>query len=303
MLTKYKYHIVMHLIVLLWGFTGILGKVINLDAIPLVWYRVLIAGAVIGIIMLITKRSFKIADKKVLWSILGVGVLVGLHWATFFQSVQLSTASFGILCLSTATFHVAWLEPLVMKRKPITLEFVFSSIIIVGVYFVSGDLAESDKLLALLFGMASAMFAAMFTVFNAKLVQKETPIKMTFYEMLSATIVMSVVLIVQGDLEKHLLNLSMEDIGWLMFLGVVCTSFAFLVVIEIVKYIGAFTASLTINLEPVYTILLAIPFLNEHEKLNSEFYVGAGLITLVVILNGVVKSIGNKRLKKKERQA
>lgn len=299
MFSKYKYHIVMHLVVLLWGFTGILGKKINLEAVPLVWYRVLIAGVGIGLLMVFTKRSFQIRDRKTLFAILGVGVLVGLHWVTFFKAIHLSTASFGILCLSTATFHVAWIEPLIMKRKPVLSEFVFSILIILGVYYVSGDLSKPDKFYALLIGMASALFASLFTVFNAKLVQKSTPIQMTFYEMLSATVVLSVIVFFQGDIQESLFKLTLEDIGWLMFLGVVCTSLAFLIVIEVVKYIGAFTASLTINLEPVYTILLAIPYLNEHEKLDAKFYIGAGLITLVVIANGVVKSVRNKKEKKK----
>lgn len=292
----------MHLIVALLGFTGILGKLINLEAVSLVWYRVLIAGITIGMVMIFTKKSFKVPNKKTLYAMLGVGVLVGLHWVTFYKSIQLSTASFGILCLSTATFHVAWIEPLVMKRKVVPLELILSGIIIVGVYFVSGDLKDSNQFFAFFFGLISALFASLFTVFNAKIVQTESAIKMTYYEMVSAFAVLTFVLIFQGNMDATHFALSVSDVGWLLFLGVICTSFAFLVMIEIVKYIGAFAVSLSINLEPVYTIILAIPFLHEHDKLDWKFYLGALLITLVVISNGVIKAAIKKRKKIKSLQ-
>lgn len=274
----------------MWGFTGILGKFINLDAFLIVWHRFLIAFLAIAIALPFLGKSVVIRDKKQLLKICGVGVLVALHWMTFYRSIQLSTASLGILCLSTTTLHVTWLEPLVMKRKFSWTEFLLGLVVIYGIYFVSSSFKDDDYE-ALVYGLFSALFAALFSVFNAKLVEKTPSHQLTFYEMLIGLFFLTSVLIYQGDFNSEMFNMTLWDFGWLLFLGILCTSFAFLATIEVVKRLGAFTVSLSINLEPVYTILLAIALLNEDELLGPQFYIGASIIVLVVVTNGFLKSI------------
>jgi drug/metabolite transporter (DMT)-like permease len=277
----------MHLIIFIWGFTGILGKLIHLDAIVIVWYRVIIAPLFLGIYIFYTKRSLKL-DLKHLWKITIIGMIVAALWLTFYYSIQLSTASLGVLCLSTTTLHVTWLEPIVMKRKFSWLEFGMGAIVIFGIYFISGDF-DPQETKAMYFGLGSALFAALFSVFNAKISEEVPSTQMTFYELVVGFLFVSVFLLWQGKLNLEIFEMTWSDFAWLLFLGIVCTSFAFLVMIEIVKKLGAFTASLSINLEPVYTILLAIVILNEHQLLNLKFYIGSLIIILVVVLNGVIK--------------
>jgi drug/metabolite transporter (DMT)-like permease len=265
-----------------------LGKLIHLDAFYIVWHRVLIALIALGLALFFMKKSLRISSKKELVKIFGVGIIVVLHWMTFYQSIQLSTASLGILCLSTTTLHVTWLEPLIMKRKFSLLEFLLGLIVIYGIYYVSSDFDAKDYE-ALVYGLFSAFFAALFSVFNARLVQDTPSDKLTFYELLIALIFLTVVLIVQGDFNASLFDMSLSDFLWLLFLGILCTSFAFLATIEVVKRLGAFTVSLSINLEPVYTILLAIVILNENEILGTQFYIGSVIIVLVVISNAIIK--------------
>lgn len=272
----------------MWGFTGILGKVIQLDAVVIVWHRVLIAMVALGIALLILKKPVKLSSRKELLNLSGVGVIVALHWVTFYQSIQLSTASLGILCLSTTTLHVAWLEPLVMKRPFSWVEFALGLLVICGIYFVSRDFDASD-MKALAYGLCSALFAALFSVFNGKLVQQTPAHQITLIEMVSAFVVISVYLLYIGRLDTSLFTMRMADFLWLLFLGILCTSFAFLATIEVVKRLGAFTVSLSINLEPVYTIVLAIFILGEHELLNPSFYIGSVVIVLVIILNGLIR--------------
>lgn len=243
------------------------------------------------------KKELWITDKRQAFYIMLVGIVVALHWVTFYASIQLSTASLGILCLSTTTIHVAWLEPLIMRRKPILIEFVFGALVIYGIYFVSDDFT-SEEYLALALGLFSALLAATFAVFNAKFIQTVSAPKITLYEMFSAAVFLTVVLLFTGDLTPEKISPSFSDILWLLFLGVVCTSFAFLATIEVVKHLGAFTVSLSINLEPVYTILLAIVILNENELLSNNFYIGSVLIVVVVILNAIAKSYQRKRQKR-----
>ncbi len=278
----------------MWGFTGILGKLIKLDAVLIVWYRVFIAALFLAFFFLFTKKSFKV-DRKYWWKIGVVGLIVACHWLTFYYAIQLSTASLGILCLSTTTLHVTWLEPIVMKRRFSWLEFALGAVVIYGIYFVSGDFS-ANELKALYIGLTSALLAAMFSVFNGRLVKDVPSTHLSFYELSTGFIAISIFLLLTGKLNIEVFSMTYSDLGWLLFLGILCTSFAFLVTMDIVKRLGAFTVSLSINLEPVYTILLAIFILKEHKLLNSNFYIGSAIIILVVILNGIFKHFQNKKL-------
>lgn len=288
MFSKYKYHILLHVIIFIWGFTGILGKLIHLDALNIVWYRVLIALLGLSIAFLFLKKSVKITSPKTLLHIVGVGILVVSHWVTFYTSIQLSTASLGILCLSTTTLHVTWLEPLLMKRPFSWLEFSLGLLIIYGIYIVSGDFNPNDYK-ALAYGLTSALFAALFSVLNNRLVMETPAYKITFYELLIALVFLSCILIGQGKINAQFFVMRWSDFLWLLFLGLVCTSFAFLATIEVMKRLGAFTVSLSINMEPVYTIILAIFILKENEVLGGKFYLGAVLIVCIVIANPLLK--------------
>jgi len=279
----------------MWGFTGILGKLIDLDAYVIVWFRVWIAFVSLWVFMLLTKRQIKIKSFKLSMKLILVGVFVALHWITFFKAIQLSTASLGILCLSTTTLHVTWLEPIVMKRPFSWLEFFLGLLVVLGIYFVSSDFNSSQNE-ALIYGLFSALLAALFAVFNAQMAEEiSTPI-ITFYEMLTAFVFISILFLFKGELDASLFKMTLNDFLWLLFLGIACTSIAFLVTIEIVKILGTFTVSLSINLEPVYTLLLAVIVLSEHNLLNLKFYIGSFVIVLVVLLNAWIKNIQKRKM-------
>ena len=288
MFLKYKYHIAMHLIIFIWGFTGILGKLIHLPALSIVWYRILIAFIAMFVGIKIWKLPMRIASRKDLWKTLGVGIIVALHWYTFYQSIYLSTASLGILCLSTVTLHVTWLEPLLMGKKISGQEFLMGSLVVIGIYIVSNDFSTREYE-ALVYGLLSALFAALFSIYNAKLVQTVSASAMSLHEMGIGLVFLTFVLLFQGKLNTDLFVMRFSDFMWLLFLGIVCTSVAFLVTIEVLKKLGAFTVSLSVNLEPIYTILLAVLILNEHTLLNKKFYIGAFIIISVLLLNAIWK--------------
>jgi drug/metabolite transporter (DMT)-like permease len=298
MFQRYKYHILMHLIIFIWGYTGILGKLINLEAFTLVWYRILIAFVSLFFALYFFKKPIKIHNRKHLFQVLGIGILVALHWITFYVSIQLSTASLGILCLSTATLHVTWMQPLIVKTKFSWMEFSLGLIVIYGIYIVSDDFSDTDYQ-ALMYGLISALCAAGFNVLNEKLAQNVSSSAITLHELGMGFLVLTGIIIVQGKFDVSLFKMSISDFLWLLFLGILCTSFAFLATIEIIKKLGAFTVSLSINLEPVYTMVLAIFILNEHELLSSKFYIGSTLIIVVVVANGVIKYYQNMRSGKK----
>jgi len=291
---KYRYHLWLHVIIFMWGFTGILGKLIHLNDLVIVWYRVIVAASALACYFIWTKKSF-FFPKQHAWKVILVGCIVAGHWMTFYHSIQLSTASLGILCLSTTTLHVTWIEPIVMKRKFSWVEFLFGILVILGIYFVSHDFNHTEKT-ALYFGLFSAFLAACFSVFNGRIAQDMESAHITLYELITGIIFVGIVLMANGMMQASYLAFSFSDALWLLFLGVVCTSFAFLMTIEIVKKLGAFTVSLSINLEPVYTIILAIFILKEHKLLNINFYLGSIVIILVVIANGLYKNwLSNKK--------
>ena len=285
---NFRYHLLLHAIIFIWGFTGILGKLIHLDSLAIVWWRVIIAFVALGVFLKIRGNKIHVPPRKKIFAIIGVGVLVALHWISFYKSIQLSTASLGILCLSTTTLHVSWLEPILMKRRFLWSEF-FSGILIIGaLVFVSDDF-NATEYLALSVGLFSALMAALFSIFNAKLVVDTPSSTISFYEFGTAIVFLTVVLAIEGSLNASLFQMTLSDLLWLLFLGTVCTSFAFLVVVDLVKRLGTFTVSLSINMEPVYTILLAIFILKENKNLGYSFYVGSAIIVSVVIANAIIK--------------
>ena len=291
-----KYHALLHLIIFIWGFTGILGKLIHLDAYQLVWHRTWIGFSALAIALVLMKKSLRVVSMKQLLSIAAVGVIVALHWMTFYKSIQLSTASLGILCLSTTTLHVTWIEPLLFRKKFSWIEFLLGLAVVYGIYFVSDEFDEQEYE-ALVYGLFSAFFAALFSVLNGQMSRRIPAHTISLYELIAAFLFLTIFLLAQGDINKELFTMRTEDFLWLLFLGVVCTSFTFLGSIALVRRLGAFTVSLSINMEPVYTILLAIFILHENTELSIHFYTGSAIIVLVVFINMFLKTMLMKRAK------
>lgn len=295
---KLKYQLTLHLIIFIWGFTAILGKWIEADAFVLVWYRVIIAFFSLLIFLIILRRKLVIQSSSNAWKTLVVGVLVALHWLTFYVSIKESTASLAIICLATTTIHVSWLEPLIMKRKFLWSELVLGVIIIGGILLITGNTTGEQNMIGIAFGLLSAILAASFSVFNARLIQDVTASKITLYEMFSASVVMSLFLLLSPSFALNNLLISSNDFYLLLFLGIICTSVAFLITVEITKFLGAFTVTLSINMEPIYTLGLAAWFLGEHQELSVWFYVGASIIVGAVFGNAILKYQQRKKLKK-----
>lgn len=290
---KRQYLILLHLVIIVWGFTGIMGRAIDLSSSVLVWYRMLFAFISLGCMIRLFKRPQTQIDRKTLYTIMAVGVVVGLHWFTFFQSIKMSSVSLGIICLSTASTHVAWLVPLMEKKRLKPLEFVFGALCIFGIFFIVKN--QSVNLPALAVGLFSAFLAALFSTSNSILVKKVPSAQLTFIELISGFVVISIILFAEGNLNLALFHLSTMNFLNLLFLGIVCTSIAFIIAVDATKYLGAFTVSLSINLEPVYTIIMALLIYPETETMQPTFYVGASIILLAVFANAWVQYRGNKR--------
>jgi drug/metabolite transporter (DMT)-like permease len=292
---RYRQLLLLHVIVFLWGFTGILGKIIQLDALVLVWYRLLIAFVAIALYLGYRGQRIALHWKTIIRPI-GVGFLVALHWITFYYAIQWSTASLGILCLATTTLHVVWLEKWIMgypwEGKKIVLGFV----VLIGVALATKGVA-GNTLPALLIGLLSAFFAASFSVSNAYLVKHHPAAVLSFIELVAGWVLVSLYFLFFPH-ASYSFSISWIDAFGLLFLGIVCTAFAFIAAVKVVNHLGAFTVSLTINLEPIYTMVFAIFLLEEHKTLGIGFYLCTALIVGVLFLNAYLTQ--GKTLKKIE---
>lgn len=290
---KLNNYLHLHFIVFVWGFTAVIGKLITIDALPLVWYRMLMASLIILAYILIRKFQLKVSPKTLLMLILG-GIVVSLHWVTFFMAIKVSNVSIALATMSTGAFFTALLEPFWYGRKMVGYELVFGLIVMLGLYIMFR--VETGFLNGILLALVSSFLSATFSLINGKLTQEQRPSIISFCELGSGVLFLSIYLVFSGSFDQKFFQLSVNDWMYIFILASVCTAYAFIASVKILKYISPYTVMLTINLEPVYGIILAFLLLGESEKLNPLFYVGALLILTTVVANGILKN--RKKLKK-----
>jgi len=274
----------LHFLVMIWGFTAIVGLMVSISPVALVLYRTFFAAIGLGVVLLLSKKRFAIAGRD-LASILGVGFLLSAHWMLFFASARISTASVCLAGMATTSLWTSLLEPLVNKRKISPLEVGLGILAFAGLYVVFRF--EFDHALGLGLAIASAMLAASFTVANSRLVQRIDAWVITFYEMSGASLFS---LLFLGISESKNWNggapfiPARGDWVWILFLALVCTVYASTMATQLMKQFSAYLINLTINLEPVYGIALAFFIFGEKERMTQGFYMGTLLILLAVIL-------------------
>lgn len=280
----------LHFIVFIWGFTAILGKLITIDSLPLVWIRMGMATLFIAVYILFAKFSLKVSWKT-FWWLLGGGVVVALHWVTFFLAIKVSTVSVALAMMSTGAFFTALMEPFWYKRKIIGYEIFFGLIVVAGLYLIFK--VETEYVFGMVIALISAFLAAVFSLINGKLVQTHRPSVISFYELGVGMVFLSIILIVKGDFGMSLITLPQMDWVYLVVLALICTAYAFIASVKIMRVLTPYTVMLTTNLEPVYGILLAWFIFGSEEKMKPMFYVGALIILSTVIANGILKQRAN----------
>ncbi len=292
--SKLKYFLQLHLIVFIWGFTAILGALISIEAIPLVWYRMLLAVFFIFIYFLIQKKSVAI-DKKSILKFLFTGVVIALHWITFFKAIKVSNISIALVTMSTGAFFTSLIEPLFFRRKIKTIELILGVVVIGGLYVIFNF--ETAYYLGIIYALISAFLAALFSVLNGMFVKKTDAEIISFYQLLFGVVFVTIYMLFTGSFTADFFALSSLDWFYLVLLSSVCTAYAFIMSVKIMKHLTPYTVMLTINLEPVYAIVLALFIFGDKEKMNVEFYYGAFIVLFVVLLNGIIKN--RSRIKEK----
>lgn len=272
----------LHIAVFLAGFTAILGKLITLNEGLLVWFRLLITVSTLAIMLYYQKRIKAIPWGDML-KIFGVGVIVALHWVTFYGSVKYGNVSVALVCFSATGFFTAFFEPMILRRKLSVIEIGLGMMAIAGIYIIF-DFHPQYKL-GIIFGILSAMGSALFPIFNKRLLVVYEPKTLTLYELGGGLLALTV--LVPLYLQKFPASYyvpTATDWLWLFVLAWLCTVLSFDLQLNALKKVSAFTANLTYNLEPVYGIILAFIFFKENENLHREFYLGVLLILLAVVL-------------------
>lgn len=282
-----KSYLHLHLIVFIWGFTAILGRLITLDALPLVWFRMLFAVIFIFIYIKYNKISIKL-PKKIILKFLIAGLIIALHWFTFFRAIKVSNISITLACLSTGAFFTSLIEPIFFGKKIIWYEIFFGLIVVFGLSIIFN--VEGKYVEGIILALVSAFLSASFAVINSKFVKEYDSTIISFYELSGGVLFFSFLLLFTDSFNLLFFQLSLKDLMYLMILSSICTAYAFIASTSVMKYLSPYTVMLTINLEPIYGILLAVILFKNQEKMNPEFYIGAIIILITVILNGIIKS-------------
>lgn len=279
--------IILHLTVFVWGFTGILGALISIPATQLVWYRVLIAFLTLFVYFKATKISLRVS-RNVFLKLFFTGAIVGLHWILFFQSIKSSTVSVTLVCLSSLTLFTAILEPIFKKQRISVFDIITGLTIICGIYLIFRF--ESRYTEGIIYGLVSALCASIFSIINSKQIQNRPAPIISFYELIGAWVWISIYLIIIGGFTASM-SLDFADLMYLLILGTVCTSLAYVAGVAVMKELSAFRVALITNLEPVYGIILAFIFFGKREQMTPGFYAGAVIILSAIFIYPVIKNL------------
>lgn len=290
----------LHLSILLAGCTGLFGKLITLNEATMVWYRMLFTALLL--LFLTFRGKFPAVSRQSLLQITGAGALLGVHWMLFYGSIKASNVSIGVLCYSLVGFFTAIVEPIFYRRKISLREVLFSLITVAGILLIFSF--DSRYRWGIFIGTISSLVASIFMVCNKKVSAKERASVVLFYEMAGGILPISLIipiylLVFPSDVPVIVWPQGM-NLFWMGCHSLFCTVFMYLLLLQALKKLSAFTVNLSYNLEPVYSIIFAMMFFGEAKELNFSFYTGLGLIILSVILQSGYTYLQGKQEKRRQ---
>lgn len=281
-----KSYLILHIAVLLAGFTGVFGKLISLSEIPLVWYRVLFSSIFLFLSLKIFKVE-KLKSSKEAFDIGKIGLLITIHWIFFYASIKYSNISIGVVCYCLTSFFTAIFEPLLNKTKYKFIQLFLSALTLLGISLIFHF--DASYQIGIILGVISSAFAALYTIYNERLVQKYDSQVINYYQMLAGTLGLTVLLPFYYYFfpnEQFIPNL--KDTFYLILLALICTVGLYVLFAESLKKLSAFTVNLSFNLEPIYAIIIAFLFFDEGREVNTSFYFGLAFVIISVILQSII---------------
>lgn len=271
----------MHIAVILFGFTAILGDLIQMSAIMIVWWRVFLTSISLLVFIKMGKTLLLLKWKDNLL-FLGIGLIVGLHWLCFYSSIKLANASVALVCFATTAFFTSLVEPLLVGRKFSLFDSIIGALIVPGMALVFYN-ADNVMYKGIVVGLLAAFLMAVFATLNKINLHKSDFYTITFLEMTGALVLMTIVILFYSGSDTNIFPSSSQDWFYLIFLVLACTTFAYVLSLSALKHISAFTSNLIVNLEPFYGIILATVILKEYEELSAGFYLGSIIIIASVL--------------------
>lgn len=284
----------LHLIVFLWGFTAILGKLIQANAQILVFYRMLFASIFLYVFIRIFKKESIKISRKIFFQLAAIGFAMALHWYCFFYSIKVSNVSIALSCLSLSTLFASILEPIIFKRKIDVSEVIMGTVIVACILLIFKTEFHFKE--GIIYGILCAIFGTVFSVFNGKMFGKTSSGNIIFYEIFCGWFILMLIYLFSGQIFQ-MNEINYRDLALICLLASVFTAFPMLESVNLMKYISPFTLILTVNLEPVYGIILAFFIFGESEHMSPIFYVASGVMILAIIANGLIKARKTKNLK------
>ncbi len=281
-----KTHIHLHFVIILLGFTAVLGNLITLEAIHIVWYRMFFAFLGLWLFFLIKKINYFLSFKDII-KLLGIGVIIAFHWIAFFHAIKVSNVSVTLGVMASTTLFTSLMEPLLNRRKILLFEVFIGIVVIAGLYIIFQFEIQYYK--GILFALIAAILSGLFAVLNKQVSLKYDPSVISFYEMIGGFGIITIFYISTGNFDVSLLKISIQDLIYISILGFLCTSYAFAAIVKIMQVLSAYNVVLSINMEPVYGIILALIIFGESEQMSPGFYIGAFIIILAVFLYPVLK--------------
>ncbi|MBU86779.1 MAG: EamA family transporter [Flavobacteriaceae bacterium] len=275
-----------HFIVFIFGFTAILGSLISINSFQIVWFRVLIAALTIIVVIKILKKTIQISLSQLLMLML-CGFLISLHWVFFFEAIKVSNVSVTLSILSLGAFVTSFLEPFFYKKKIVKYEVFLGIIVAVGTIIVFKT--QFHYLEGIIYALIAVLLSVFFTLINGKIINYLPSLTISFYELASGFLILSFILLVRGELTSEIIKITQDDLLWLLILGTLCTGYAFVISVDVMRHLSPYTLMISINMEPIYGMLLAYLILSDKEQMSSQFYVGFSLIFFSVIINGYLK--------------
>ena len=292
--SNFRHYLHLHFLVFIAGFTAILGEAISISSIALVWHRMFIA-LILTFLFLVFKRYNLQITFRCLIKFSLAGIIIALHWITFFEAIEQSNISITLAMFSTGAFFASLIEPIFFKRKVRAVEIILGFLVICGVFIILNT--NIDSFVGVVLGIISALLASLFSVLNGKLVQNNNPFVISFYEFLAGVVFILIYLTFSGTLsDLSITTFISYDYFYIFLLGSICTAYAFIASVHILKYLSPYTLVLTYNLEPVYGIVLAIFIFPENEQMEFSFYLGSIIIFSTIIINSLIKYRKSKKV-------
>jgi len=282
----------LHICVVLWGLTAVLGKLITLPALQLVWWRLLLVVLALALFPRVW-RGLRSMPPRLILVYAAIGLVVAVHWLTFYGSVKLANASVAATCMALAPVVTALIEPLITGSRFERHNLLLGVMVIPGVALVVGGI-PSDMHLGFWVGVVSAALAALFNALNKRFLGPHDAAAVTGVELGAGFLVVALIALVVAEPGEAVIWPSNRDWAWLLVLAILCTLIPFALALATLRYLSAFTAQLAVNLEPVYAICIAVLFLGEARELDAAFFAGVAIVLAAVFGHGYLQMRQNR---------